>query len=57
MIMFKKKMNESQGRADTKQNVMGKVGENKLAEFLKDNNYIRIEDKYDFSIWNKMPKD
>ncbi len=41
---------------DTKQKIMGDIGEKKLAEFLKDNNYIRIENKYDFSIWNKMPK-
>lgn len=40
---------------DTKQGIMGEIGEKKLAEFLCENNYIHIEDNVDFSIWNRMP--
>jgi hypothetical protein len=39
---------------DTKQNIMGEIGEIKLAEFLKENNYKLIKNESDFNIWNKM---
>lgn len=39
---------------DTKEKSMGQTGEQRLAEFLKKNNYVKVEQNNNFEIWKKF---